>query len=730
MNFCKNGGILFLVMLLSGTSVTAGSFYVTNADEIETAMSMARPGDTVLMANGLWTDERIVFEGNGEEGNPIVLRAETPGSVVLNGHSTLRIAGTYLEVDGLRFIGGRSISGAVIEFRNGSRNLSHHCRLTNTSIVDYNPSSRSNDYKWVSIYGQYNRIDHCYFSGKTNGGTTLVVWFERSSSPPAHYHRIDHNYFGHRPALGVNGGETIRIGTSTYSLLNSRTVVEHNYFEHCNGEIEIISNKSCENIYRYNTFYECEGALTLRHGNRCTVEKNFFIGNRLDLTGGVRVIGEDHKIINNYFQGLYGSSFKSALPILNGVPNSPLNRYFQVKNALVAFNTFVDCRYSMIIGAGNDSERTLPPENCTIANNVIMTTYKAIRQEDEPINLTWEGNIIQSPDLGISRPDGIMLANVNLTEAPDGLWRPAEASLLINAAQGDYPDVIHDMDGQPRDALKDVGADEFSQEPISNRPLTFQDAGPDWFGTPVPLLLKITSSEGGKVQYEPTQVVFNPGTEVTAIAIPDSGYKFVEWRGDISSDEDTLRFTMNEITVLDAVFALDVPPQYKLAVYVFSSGGTVAYDPQAETYEDSTMVTITAIPDSGWRFVEWQGDLDSKANPEQVLMDSDKFLLAVFEQITGVSLIAQQPFKYRLEQNYPNPFNASTTIGFSLKQSQPTTLQVYDILGRKIVDLVDETLNAGRHEVRFDASGLESGIYFYKLQAGHFQAVGKMTLTK
>ncbi len=730
MNLCKSGGILFLVMLLVATSVTAGSFYVTNADEIKTAMSMARPGDTVLMANGLWTDERILFEGNGEEGNPIVLRAETPGSVVLNGYSTLRIAGSYLEVDGLRFIGGRSISGAVIEFRNGSRNLSHHCRLTNTSIVDYNPSSRSNEYKWVSIYGQYNRVDHCYFSGKTNGGTTLVVWFERTSSPPAHYHRIDHNYFGHRPALGVNGGETIRIGTSTYSLLNSRTVVEHNYFEHCNGEIEIISNKSCENIYRYNTFFECEGALTLRHGNRCTVEKNFFIGNRLDLTGGVRVIGEDHKVINNYFQGLYGSSFKSALPILNGVPNSPLNRYFQVKNALVAFNTFVDCRYSMIIGAGNDSERSLPPENCTIANNVIMTTYTAIRQEDEPINLTWEGNIIQSPDLGISRPDGIMLADVNLTEAPDGLWRPSDASLLINAARGDYPDVTHDMDNQPRDALKDVGADEFSQDPVSNRPLTSQDAGPDWYGMPVPLLLKITASEGGTVQYEPSQVIFETGTEVTAIAIPNSGYKFIEWQGDINSDEDTLRFTMNEITVLNAVFALDVPPQYKLAVYVFSSGGTVAYDPQAETYEDSTMVTITAIPDSGWRFVEWQGDLDSKANPEQVLMDSDKFLLAVFEQITGVSLIAQQPFEYRLEQNYPNPFNASTTIAFSLKQSQPTTLRVYDLLGRKVTELVDETLSAGRHEVRFDASGLESGIYFYKLEAGHFQAVGKMTLTK
>ncbi len=728
MSFYKKGEILFLVILLVATTATAGSFYVTNADEIRTAMDMARPGDTLLMATGLWTDEQIVFEGNGEEGNPIVLRAETPGSVVLNGYSNLRIAGSYLVVDGLRFIGGRSISGAVIEFRNGS--YSHHCRLTNTSIVDYNPSSRSNDYKWVSIYGQHNRVDHCYFSGKTNGGTTLVVWFERRSNPPAHYHRIDHNYFGHRPALGTNGGETIRIGTSTYSLYNSRCIVEHNYFEHCNGEIEIISNKSCENIYRYNTFYECEGALTLRHGNRCTVEKNFFIGNRLSLTGGVRVIGEDHKIINNYFQGLYGSSFKSALPILNGVPNSPLNRYFQVKNALVAFNTFVDCRYSMIIGAGNDSERTLPPENCTIANNVIMTTRTAIDKDDEPINLTWKGNIVQAPSLGIDRPDGITLTDVGLSEAADGLWRPSANSPLIDAAQGDYPDVVSDMDGQPRDALKDVGADERSQAPIENRPLTAEDVGPAWLGTPVPLLVKVNSTDGGSAVYNPVHPTYEPGTEITVIAIPDSGYKFVEWEGDISSEEDTLTFVLNEIMVLKAVFAPDVPPQYNLTVYVFSSGGRVTYDPQADTYEDSTMVTITAISDSGWRFVEWQGDVQSKTNPQQVLMDSDKFILAVFEQMTGVSLMADQPFEYKLEQNYPNPFNAGTTIAFSLKQPQPTTLVVYDVLGRKAMNLVDQTLNAGRHEVRFDATGLESGLYFYKLQAGPFQAVGKMTVTK
>jgi poly(beta-D-mannuronate) lyase len=718
------------MVLFFAVNGIAKTVIVSSASEIETAMQSAQPGDTLLMKTGLWVNERIKFEGHGSEDHPIVLRAESPGSVVLNGYSNLRIAGSHLVVDGLRFVGGRSISGAVIEFRDGSSDLAYHCRLTNTSIIDYNPEYKGNGYKWVSIYGQYNRVDHCYFSGKTNEETTLVVWFERTDTPPAHFHRIDHNYFGHRPELGVNGGETIRIGTSTYSLYNSNTLVENNYFEHCNGEIEIISNKSCENIYRGNTFYECEGALTLRHGNRCTVERNFFIGNGLPLTGGVRVIGEDHKVINNYFYGLYGSSFKSALPILNGVPNSPLNRYFQVKNALVAFNTFVDCRYSMIIGAGSDNERTLPPQNCTIANNVILTSFTAIRQEHDPIDLTWQGNFVQSPSLGISQPEGITLAEVDLSPAADGLWRPSATSPLIGAAQGDYSDIVQDMDGQSRTSPKDAGADQISQEPVVNRPLTAHDVGPAWLGTPVPLLLKINTTEGGKVIHEPDQVIYEPGTEITAIAIPDSGYKFVEWRGDISSQEDTLTFTLDEITALEAVFALDVPPVYALSVFVFSSGGHVVFDPQENEYSEGTLVTLTAVPDSGWQFDHWEGDLESTENPVQVVMDTTKMILAVFDRATLVAGQSHQPAEYRLEPNYPNPFNASTVIKFGLAQPQHTTLVLYDRLGREVAILVEGMLEAGEHTIRFDASNLESGIYFYKLKAGSFEDTGKMTLIK
>ena len=90
-------------------------------------------------------------------------------------------------------------------------------------------------------------------------------------------HRIDHNHFGHRPPLRRNGGETIRVGNSWSSMSSSGTLVERNLFDRCDGELEIISSKSSDNVYRQNTLRACAGMLTLRHGNRCLVADNYFL---------------------------------------------------------------------------------------------------------------------------------------------------------------------------------------------------------------------------------------------------------------------------------------------------------------------------------------------------------------------------------------------------------------------------------------------------------------------
>jgi hypothetical protein len=85
---------------------------------------------------------------------------------------------------------------------------------------------------------------------------------------------------------------------------------------------------------------------------------------------------------------------------------------------------------------------------------------------------------------------------------------------------------------------------------------------------------------------------------------------------------------------------------------------------------------------------------------------------------TGVHSVSRSSPEFALLQNYPNPFNPSTTITFELPKSSEVTLRVYDILGREVSVLVNERRDAGYHEVKFDGSGLSSGVYFYRIEAG------------
>ena len=474
----------YLLAFLLSIAATAAVIPVSSALDIQNAMSGLTPGDTLLMENGVWADQRISFHAEGTEANPIVLLAETPGQVILTGYSTLYFSGSYIVVDGLNFSEGYTNGNGVVEFRrNGVR--ANHCRLANTSIFNYNPTSISTNYKWVSIYGRNNQVDHCYFAGKNHDGTTLVVWLSEEQDRDNH-HIIEYNYFGYRPPLGFNGGETIRIGTSTWSMTNSRTMVRHNVFERCDGEIEIISNKSCENVYFNNTFINNEGMLTLRHGERCVVEGNFFFGAGNNDAGGVRIIGADHVIINNYFEDLIDNGYRSAIVFVKGVEDSPLNRYFQVENALVAFNTLINCRQSFLMGYGSSDDQTLPPVNCTIANNAVYTWNNTVFHvgdtEGLPQNFTYLQNMVMGGALGI--PDtnaGIIWQDPLFDFESSDLVRPTIGSPLLGQAAVLAYAVETDMDGHIRESVKDIGADQVSTDPIIYTPLTAEDVGPDWF---------------------------------------------------------------------------------------------------------------------------------------------------------------------------------------------------------------------------------------------------------
>ena len=88
------------------------------------------------------------------------------------------------------------------------------------------------------------------------------------------------------------------------------------------------------------------------------------------------------------------------------------------------------------------------------------------------------------------------------------------------------------------------------------------------------------------------------------------------------------------------------------------------------------------------------------------------------------------PTSFSLDQNYPNPFNPTTNISFNLPASVNVELNVYDALGRKVATLINHKMNAGVHNITFDAANLASGIYMYELKSGSTRLTQKMTLIK
>ncbi len=88
------------------------------------------------------------------------------------------------------------------------------------------------------------------------------------------------------------------------------------------------------------------------------------------------------------------------------------------------------------------------------------------------------------------------------------------------------------------------------------------------------------------------------------------------------------------------------------------------------------------------------------------------------------------PTDFSLLQNYPNPFNPSTKIEFSIPKQSHVSLKVYDVLGREVAELINREMQLGLHSVNFDASGLSTGIYFYKIEAGNYTEIKKMSMIK
>jgi hypothetical protein len=561
------------ILCLFGIEATyATTTTVSSIPALQSAINSAHPGDVIILADGTYSASSAISVGvAGTAAAPITIQAATIGGATIGGSHGFDFASTaaYATVQG--FVFKHSAGTAAIEPG------ASHCRLSRN--VFQCPGNAAE----LNIMGDDSEIDFNEFAARNALGQAIEV--EGPSGRIAQHVWIHHNYFHDLTnSAGGNGAETIRFGLSGISLTDGFAIVEYNLLLRCDAEPESISNKSCNNIYRYNTLNDNTAEFTLRHGNFNMVYGNYFIN-----TPGCRFFGKNNKIFSNFFTGC-----NPAVYIGNGdtiIPPGPLGGHDRPDSCEVTYNTLVDNTVNMILPSRSGG---LGATNLTIANNIIQGGGAALTLQGPFSNPTYLGNILFDATAGAMPASGYITIDPKLAADGNGEFHLLAGSPAINAGKGSFPYVTVDMDGQPRDSMPDVGADEFSSAPVVARILTAADVGPNASVTPQAAAPVFTPGGG---TYASAQIVAISSTDGSAsIRYTTDGSTPSETVGTIYSGAISLSSTttlsaiaygpgLTDSTVTSAVYTIGPPPQ-QVAAPTFS--------PDGGTYTSAQMVSLSS----------------------------------------------------------------------------------------------------------------------------------------
>lgn len=385
--------MLLAAVLLSFTTLTAKEYKVANPDEFQKAAAAALAGDEIVIANGNYQNWALTFKTNGTSDKPILIRAETPGEVVFSGtvnKPVFQLNGTFTVISGITFSGcqvfkGKDANGLLIELKDAKS-----CRVTACVFNKNTAETQFTPLVVVSGHAEQNRVDHCSFSGNENN-QELQVKITAAAVPV--YTLIDHNTFKDKPKVNwkvFNGGECIQIGQDPVLLGNQSayTTVRDNQFVACNGEAEVISNKSSGNKYINNSFSDCKGELVMRGGHECVIDSNTFKGG----TGGIRINGTHHILSNNTFEGL-----PIGIRLMYGMAKGKdeVGFYIAAGECLIQHNRIDNCEVGILVGDSKNADWTgkfdttrypsrtiqdVAPFNNRLVDNVITNTRSPIVQ--------------------------------------------------------------------------------------------------------------------------------------------------------------------------------------------------------------------------------------------------------------------------------------------------------------------------------------------------------------
>jgi poly(beta-D-mannuronate) lyase len=409
--------ILLFIVISAGTLLSQQTSVVcrTTGDVVQ-ALTNFSPGMQIILEDGEYRfDSPVTISAGGTKARPAVIKARHRNKAVIAGATALRLRSvSYVTVEGLVFANDGS-SAILLE---GCNNI----RITR-NVFRLNERGRGS---WVMVTGNpadsltlshHNRIDHNLFEKKKELGNFITVEGTLTQSPAvSQYDVIEKNHFRSIGPRVENVLEAIRLGSAQYTLSRGHTVLQNNLFERCDGDPEYISIKLSDCSILKNTFVECLGSLSLRHGNHSTVSGNVIIGNNrtgsfLDSTGktwtlgtgGIRFCADSMTITGNYCEGLTGSGWDATVAATNGDADygegKPLTKHFRITNALVADNIFVNNVSGIEIGfdgAGFQANWWKKvPDRMVFRNNIIAGTADTlVKMLDVPTNTRFENNIV------------------------------------------------------------------------------------------------------------------------------------------------------------------------------------------------------------------------------------------------------------------------------------------------------------------------------------------------
>src|SRR6267154_2326599 len=366
-----------LVFLLAFTlPLSATTYYAGSISSLTSRINSAVAGDEIVLSNGVYTtSSSITVNRTGTAAAPILIRSETVGGAEITGSNGFNLSSpaAYITIQGFKFTHASKISIA---------SGASHCRFTRNTI-ELNITG-TNAVSFINISGDDVQIDRNELRNKSTLGEMLDI--AGSGSQVARRLWVHHNYFHDFTSPGGNGAETIRWGLSGLSLSTGDGLCEYNLFVRCEGENEMISNKSSGNTYRFNTVLDCVGGeISQRHGNDC-----LYYGNYMKNTQGMRIYGDRHKIFCNYFENnsIGVNMGNGDGDVYNG---DPLTSHDRPDDNVVVFNTFINNSTHYQMGGRTGG---LGSSNTVVANNIFQGGGNmASISSSAPYTGAWSNNI-------------------------------------------------------------------------------------------------------------------------------------------------------------------------------------------------------------------------------------------------------------------------------------------------------------------------------------------------